>query len=243
MVILDRSDTRAPLKVWACGDWHGGSTHHDSALFVKHYERAVAERWLMLHLGDALELVTPTSRVALRGALREQIASTEDQRKGFIACLQRLEGGILLPGNHELRIDMATGLDFIATVTDAVGEKFTPLSEPGFVEIRVGRQKYTVYLHHGEGPIVNVTTLFDRIQRDTEGLDAILTGHVHASTYDPAVVDTPTGTRIIHRLRCGHYLRQPLYAKHRPIARIGAPGSWLLTLDPNEHKITPEWLQ
>ena len=242
MVVLDYAKTRAPLRIWACGDWHVSALTHDAPLFAKHFQRAVKERWPVIHVGDALEMVTPSSRVAQRGALREQTADPEEQRKALITYLKQLAGGVILPGNHEFRVDMASGLDFIASITDAVGKTFTPLSEPGFIEVRVGKQRYRFYVHHGEGPVVAVTTLFDRLQRDTEGLDAILCGHIHAGTFDPATILTPDGPRSIKRFRTGHYLRPPKYALIRPVSRIGACGSWLLTLDPVEHHIGQEWL-
>lgn len=197
---------------------------------------------MVLHIGDALEMVTATSRVAQRGALRDQTADPETQRKTLIAHLKRLKGGTILPGNHEFRIDMATGLDFMASIVDAVGSKFQAMDQPGYVAIKVGKQTYTFYKHHGEGPVAAVTTLFDRIQRDTEGIDAILCGHVHAGTFDPAIKFTPQGHRTILRFRVGHYLVAPKYALVRPVSRMGAPGSWLLTLDPNTHSIKSEWL-
>lgn len=240
---LDFRKARAPVSVWGTGDWHLSSTAHDAALFTKHFNRAVDEHWHLLHVGDGLEMVTPSSRVAQRGALNEQTALPAEQREILIGYLRKLTGkGFILAGNHELRVDMATGLDFIKTVTDAKGVSIEPLSEPGVVDILVGSQTYHVYVHHGEGPVVNPISLFDRIQRDVEGLDLILAGHIHSSTSDPAEVDTPTGARVIHRLRTGHYLKNPKYVLLRPIARRGARGSWLLTFDPHEHSVQATWL-
>jgi hypothetical protein len=241
MTTLDHARRRAPLTIWATGDWHLGSAYHDAALFRLHFGRAVRERWLVVHVGDALEMVTPTSGVAGRGALIEQIVPPEEQRQLLVAHLKQLAGGVILGGNHEFRIDAKTGLNFIRTVTDAAPH-IVPLAEPGLVRLVVGSQTYHLYVHHGEGPTVVVTTLFDRIQRDIEGVDAIVCGHVHASTLDPAVVTTPGGERVVWRLRVGHYLRQPAYAKVRPIARVGARGSWAITFGHRRHQIEPRWL-
>lgn len=127
-----------PLKVWCCGDLHIGAETHDAALFARHYARAQDEGWLVLNLGDSLELVTPTSRVAQKGALRDQIMSIEEQRQALAQYLRGLKGGILLPGNHDHRIDMATGLDFIAMMAELAGPQWQVLSHAGFV--RIGRE-------------------------------------------------------------------------------------------------------
>lgn len=243
MIILDHRKARQPLKVWLCGDWHISSISHHSALFEKHFNRAVKEQWTVMHIGDALEMVTASSKVAQRGALRDQTADPETQRQTLITHLKKLKGGTILPGNHEFRIDAVTGLDFMQSIVDAVGPSFQAMDSPGMIDVRVGKQSYVFYAHHGEGPVAAVTTLFDRLQRDTEGLDAIVCGHVHAGTFDPAIKMTPTGHRTVFRYRVGHYLLAPKYALVRPVSRIGACGSWLLTLDPNTHSITSEWLQ
>jgi hypothetical protein len=240
---LDFSASAGPVDVWGTSDWHLGSKDHDAERFERHLERAVEGGWHLLHVGDALELVTPSSRVAQRGALREQVASPEEQRKLLVAALKRLRGqGFLLPGNHEFRIDAATGLDFVASITDAVGDRIRPLDRPQRVRLLVGSQTYDVYLHHGEGPAISPTTLFDRLQRDEEGLDVILAGHIHSTTLDAASVGSPNGHRNVLRLRTGHYLVTPAYQLVKPIARRGAPGSWLLRFYADEHRIDPVWL-
>lgn len=227
---------------WATGDWHCGSAWCDTDLLTRHRQMAVDGGWGLLHVGDSLEMVTPASRVALRGALREQILDPEQQRQALIGYLRGLREGVILPGNHELRIDMMTGLDFIKSVSEAKDVHVRPLTIPQVVRIDAGRQTYHVYLHHGEGPVVSPTTLFDRIQRDVHGLDLILAGHIHASTSDPSEVETPQGPRIVHRLRAGHYLKTPPYALARPITRRGARGSWHLIFRADRHAIDAIWL-
>ena len=234
---------RGPLKVWCCGDLHIGAETHDALLFARHYARAVVEGWLMINLGDSLELVTPSSRVAQRGALREQTMTVEQQRKVLCQYLRGLAGGILLPGNHDYRVDMATGLDFTAMMAELAGPKWQVLPHAGFVRLNAGKQSYTAYCHHGEGPVVSPTSLFDRLQRDTGDLDLILAGHIHAGTFDPAFRMTPEGGKVVHRIRTGHYLKPPRYALDRPISRIGPCGSWLLTFDAKHHLIESTWLQ
>jgi hypothetical protein len=233
----------APARVWATADWHLGHVDHAADLFAAHKRQAVDEGWHLIHAGDALEMVTPASRVARRGGLTDQRFPPEEQRWLLIDTLKQIRGrGVILPGNHEFRVDMATGLDFVRSVTDAVGDRIVPMERPGRVRFVVGDQAYDLYVHHGEGPFVSPITLFDRIQRDEDGLDAILAGHVHASTFDPALVGTPQGDRVVLRIRLGHYLRPPRYQVVRPVARRGAPGSWLLTLHARTHLIEAQWL-
>lgn len=227
--------------VWATGDWHLGSAWCDRDLLDRHRQRALGGHWGLLHVGDGLEMVTPLSRVATRGALRDQILDPEQQRQLLVQYLAGFEG-FILPGNHEFRIDMATGLDFMRAITEAKGVSVRPLPLPQAVRIVAGRQEYIVYLHHGEGPVVSPTTLFDRLQRDVEGVDVILAGHIHAATSDPAEVDTPKGPRIVHRLRTGHYLKTPPYALVRPVARRGRRGSWHLIFHADRHSVTCEWM-
>jgi predicted phosphodiesterase len=236
---LDLSDKRK-AQFWVLGDTHIGSTFHLSRAFSEH--RKLLAGSYVIHVGDALELVTPVSAVAHKGALREQVLPIEEQRKLFVEFLRDFPGGVVLPGNHEFRIDAVTGLNFIQTVVDAVGKRYVVLEIPGMVHIRVGKVDYHVVVHHGEGPYVSPTTLFDRLQRDYEGADIIVAGHIHASTFDPAVVRGPRGERIVWRLRVGHYVAPPRYALVRPVTRMGAPGSWILTLSGEGKSVTAQWL-
>jgi len=196
----------------------------------------------MIHLGDALELVTPSCRIARRGGLREQTIQTEAQRQIFVGYLRDLAGGLILPGNHELRIDMETGLDFVGLVTDSTRGRFVALQEPGLITLRVGAVDYHGVLHHGEGPVVNPSALLDRLQRDTEGIDFIACGHIHQTVFHPTEVFSPSGTRTIQRFRVGHYLRRPTYAAVRPISTSGPTGAWHLTFDPRVRRIESAWL-
>jgi predicted phosphodiesterase len=236
---LDLSDKKE-VQFWVLGDTHIGSAFHLSRAFSEH-RRLLAGSYV-IHVGDALEMVTPASPIALKGALREQILSVEEQRKLFVEFLRDFPGGIVLPGNHEFRIDAVTGLNFVQTVVDAVGGKYIVLEAPGMVNIRVGEVNYYVVVHHGEGPYVSPTTLFDRLQRDYEGADIIVAGHIHSSTFDPAIVRGPKGDRIVWRIRVGHYVAPPRYALVKPVARMGAPGSWVLTLSGKEKNVSAQWL-
>jgi hypothetical protein len=228
-------------EFWATGDWHIGQAQHYAPLFDKHFQQAVSERWQLLHVGDAVEMLIWRG-VVQSARLFEQKLSPEEQREELIACLSKLAGGVYLAGTHELRVDRATGLDFVKGVAQASGGRIIPLYIPQAIEVVVGKQPYVVFLHHGEGPIVSPTTLFDRIQRDVEGVDLIIAGHIHAATFDPAVVETTRGNRTIYRLRAGHYLQMPAYQRIRPIVRWGACGSYVVKLCGNERKIDVRWL-
>lgn len=240
--VLVSARLRPPARVWVTGDWHAHHAQHASALFEAHYARAVAERWYLVHVGDALEMVTPSSRVAHKGALADQTASPEEQRQWLIDRLRRIHHGIVGPGNHETRIDFAVGINFIKSITDAEGMRVRAVEWPGFIELRVGRVTYYIYVHHGEGPTVNPFTLHDRLLMNTEAADVIVAGHIHQSANDVVVIESPHGPREVIRLRAGHYLDRPRYQMIRPLGRIGAPGSWLLTLDGDAKQIRVERL-
>jgi len=247
MIVLDYSDATEPVRGWATGDWHRWSKFHADQMFERHLQRALDEAWFLMHVGDALEMTTPTSKVMTSGAMQDQTANPEDQRKDLVRILrmfrdaapvtpQATKKGVILGGNHEFRVDSKTGLDFIASVTDAVGDAIAPMSIPGIIEIRVGQNTWWGYMHHGEGPGTNPLTLADRIQRDVQGIDFILSGHIHCDTFDPAMVVTPQGYQKVTRIRCGHYLFNPPYQMRRPTTRMAPPGSWLLTLYPDRPK-------
>jgi predicted phosphodiesterase len=245
-VITFHAQRRPVLKVWVTGDWHVGHRQHYSSLLGDHLKFAEKEKWLMLHAGDSLELVTPTSSVARRGALIDQSIPVEEQRQYLQGVLKRINAGVYLVGNHEQRIDAATGLDFVAMLASA-NPRIVPLTVPDIVCVIVGNQSYFIYLHHGEGPSVNPLTLHDRLQRDVHGVDVIVGGHIHRSTVDTVLVQTPEGVSEVLRFRAGHYLGgdtwiAPQYYLRRPVGPSGTPGSWLLTLHGKAHKIDFAWL-
>lgn len=239
---LARLRLRAPATLWVTADWHRGHVSHDTALFHEHYNAAVEGGWTIIHLGDALELVTPASRIAQRGGLAEQTVPPEEQRVELIGLLRSFRYGVIGPGNHETRVDFQSGMNFIQSIVDAKDVRVKAVPWPGFVRVEVGRVVYHLYCHHGEGPIVNPFALHDRLMMNTEGADIIVAGHSHASSSDVAEVIAPDGERSIYRLRAGHYLRAPQYALRRPITRLGARGSWAVTLDGKCRQITTRWL-
>lgn len=242
MIRIDLRDAKSPQKFWATGDWHIGHEDHAEDLFRAHLERAVREGWHLLHVGDSMEMVIPASKLTTSGAMSEQKMSPEEQRKELISILKRLKGkGVMLPGNHERRIDKATGMNFVSMILQSFNN-IVPMEDPGMVQILVGSQRYNVVMHHGEGPVVSPITLLDRLQRDYEDADLIIAGHIHAGTFDPAYKVTSKDGRTVLRLRVGHYLMNPRYAIERPIARIGAPGSWLLVMHHDRKLIEPQWM-
>jgi hypothetical protein len=229
------------VTLWVTGDWHLGHQRHLADLFRRHFQAAVTRRYPTIHVGDGVENVIPASGVARKGGLAEQALPPEEQRLLLIQHLQQLARVVYLRGNHERRDDVVTGKDFVAMVSALAGRHVTALRTPGIVTVQAGRQTYRFYVHHGEGPTVNPYTLLDRIQRDTDGLDGILAGHIHTGAVQMAQKITPDGPRTILRLRVGHYLAVPEYALERPVAPVGAPGSWLLHLDCRAHRVRPEW--
>lgn len=229
-------------KAWLTGDWHLGNKHHDTSLFTSHFDQALAENWGLIHTGDALEMVTVSAGVAQKGAMRDQFLDPKEQRALLKSILSKFSApGVILPGNHEFRIDAKTGLDFIADVCEGVSN-IHALEIPSIVAVKARKHIYHLYLHHGEGPAVSPVTLFDRLQRDVEGIDIIAAGHIHCSTFDPAHVEGLAGERTVHRIRVGHYLKPAPYTLVRPVARRGARGSWLLEFGTEERWIRPTWL-
>jgi len=237
---IDRSDIEEDLVGWGTGDWHGGSRFHDEVTFEKHWAWAVDAKAVLFHVGDALEMTTITSKVASKGALLDQVWTTEQQREWAIMRLSHMDDGVFLAGNHEQRIDNTTGLNFAKSLAE--NTKVKPLDVPGFVRVLVGDQQYNVLMHHGEGPAANPATLANRLQSIYEGADLVLAGHIHSADSNPVEMRTVDGPRHVQRLRVGHYLDFPPYVMRRPTTTLSPVGSWRLRFRHDIHRIETEWM-
>lgn len=224
------------------GDWHVGAKGCEEELLDKHLARARKMGLRVVLLGDELENVTQDSSVAEKGALWTQTRHPHDQYKEIVKRkLKGLHVDAVLRGNHENRTLARTSFDLAGLIADAVGGH--NLEDGGFLRYRVGKQTYTLYLHHGEGGSTNPVTTFDRLFLQNEGEDIIAAGHSHDLLVHPFRVNVPKGARLVWYLRTGTYLCEADYAERRPSSRRRVSGSIVVWLESTRHRITPElWL-
>lgn len=227
-------------------DLHIGHRNFDRELFEAHREAALKARARVIFMGDALEAVTTGSKVANLGGQYEQTMSVGEQEDAFIDYMAGLRVLALIPGNHERRVTRVTGTCPLRNVARAIAaQQHYPCEHRNhgtFVDIRLGRQRYLMVAHHGEG---GPTTFFRYLMRDYPGADVYCGGHTHELGDREAFVNDHRtgGMRRVRLVRTGNYLPDPSYAKDRPPTdHIPATGSFLMTLRPDRHHVSLERL-
>ena len=242
-VTIDCNSTR-PAAFWLLSDVHFGHVAHDSELFQRHRALAKAARARILFLGDALESVNTSSKVAQVGGHFEQVGTIGDQRRQFEEAVKGFRTIVVIDGNHERRIVKETGESplEVAAANISRQQRYPCHYFPHgvFVTINLGSQTYTLVLHHGEG---GGTTFFKHLARDYSGADLYAGGHSHALMQEETLVHRPHGTERVLNVRTGSYLKLPSYAWDKPMSGpIPPTGSWLLWLRPDRFQMTLEKL-
>lgn len=237
-------DTTRPLPLWILSDLHIGHVAFDEELFLSHLALAKQARAKVLFLGDALEAVNTSSKVNQLGGHFEQVGTIGDQRRRFQDYMKGLRVLAILDGNHERRLVRESGESPLEVAAENIArqQKYPcPWRAHGsFVNIRVGAQKYSIVIHHGEG---GPTTFFRHLHRDFQGADLYAGGHTHGLSQEEMFVHTATGPRRVINVRSGSYLAFPSYAADKPTSGgIPATGSWLLWLRPDRLSMTLEKL-
>lgn len=229
---------------WLLGDVHWGHKDFDEDLFESHRQLALAARARVLFLGDALEAVTTGSKVSNLGGQFDQTCSIGEQEDMFLDAMKGFNVLATVQGNHEARVEKVTGTSPFKNLNRLLAaQQKKPcafLKHGGFVNIKLGRERYSVMIHHGEG---GVSTLFRYLARDFPGADVYAAGHNHSLSHEEFFTHTPTGHKRVMCVRTGSYLHMPAYTRPRPYTGgIPATGSWLLWLWPDRRRIKLEKL-
>lgn len=245
MTINLQIEAKRPQAFWLLSDIHIGHTAFDKAKFERDRAKALQARARVLMLGDALEAVTAGSKVANVGAFFDQVAPIWQQREWFVEYMQGFRVLAIIPGNHERRVIKATSECPLERAAEQISrQQHYPcayVNQSTHVRIKLGRQRYGVHIHHGEG---GPTTMQRYNMRDFPGGDVYAAGHTHELKRDETFVhDINDGLRRVHRVRTGSYLHLPSYAADKPPTdAIPATGSWLMWLRPDRHEIRFETL-
>lgn len=235
-------DSKRPIAVWLLSDLHIGHKAFDQELFDRHREAAKRARARVLFLGDALEAVTTGSKVANLGGHFDQIGSIGEQADQFVEYMKGFRVLSTVEGNHERRVTRTTGRSPLHDINkDLARQQRYPCGffpHGGFVRITVGKQRYTLVVHHGEG---GPTTFFRSLMKDFIGADAYFGGHTHQLSTEEVLVHTADGPKRVLTARTGSYLHLPAYACDKPSTYgVPATGSWLLWLRPDRKQLTLE---
>lgn len=221
-------------KVWLVGDVQWGHIDVDKTKFKSHLKRAREEGWRVVSIGDLVENVSMSSKVARYGALHEQesedgVPTLNKQMREMLELLRGLPIDGHVTGNHESR-SLSAAFDPAMAMADAFGCLY--LEDGGFVVYHTSGGPVPIFVHHGEGPVVSPVTLFDRLERNHPGCAVYAAGHTHHLLAQAITVATWQGMKPVWRVRTGSYLRYPRYATRRPIIPSSETGSALLTISP-----------
>lgn len=166
------------LELVALSDLHVGAHAADLAGLKAVIEgvRTTAHRYVVL-IGD----LTNAALAHSKSNIYEETLHPQQELDLLKTLLTPIQDKILamVPGNHEERIWRTAGID----VSQILAEKFNiPYSPTAMLlELPVGSQTYSVYLHHGTGG-GRTTTRFEGNHRFSQIVDADLyiSGHIHS---------------------------------------------------------------
>lgn len=208
-----------PRCIALIGDVHVGARTMDLDKFTEHLKLVKKEKGGIVFMGDALENVTSSSKVAQAGAVFEQFnpdgASPISWQ--FDAFLELMKGHRvlgMLNGNHEERI-RREGLDITGLLADRLGAKNLGV----LASIKMGKGSFLV--SHGEG--AGGKHLEYRM-RDYGFHDVVAGGHNHQLSAHVIKQMDKTG----YLIRTGSYLRTARYAMTRQYSSANSPTGCVL---------------
>jgi len=229
---------RGPHRIWLVSDIHIGASEHDFHMWNAHLARAREERWRLLCLGDAFEMVGLSDRVAQYGALWEQEKPPPAQIREAVAAFQSVIFDAACEGNHDWRMARAHGVSaWDDIVLPQIRSKRSPakyLGDGGYLRYLWGDNTFVICVQHGEGPVVNPLTTLYRMMLVWPDADVYAAGHTHNLLVEHVSQETLGGPVPKLCIRTGTYLGFARYAKRRLYGKPPTPrGSVLLTLEPD----------
>lgn len=216
------------LRVYPIGDLHVGSPAHDGKkldewlAFVERSPNAS-----MLNTGDNINAAVVGSKsdvYAEQMTVGDALERLEDKLRP-LADAGRLDA--LGEGNHEARVQRATGIDPMALVARHLGVDHWAAS--ALVVYHVGDVEYRVHVRHGTGNSPASTAAVTKAAQVVSNADLHVTGHTHRQQLILEDVFAYEKGRVERRSRryvtSGSFTKYERYAAERGYApsHLGAP--------------------
>ena len=204
-------------KIAFLGDFHIGNPETDEGLIRSELDKAVKEGAKIVIMGDMIE---NASKYSIGAGVYEQTMHPQDQIDRIIELLKPYSSEIIgiLKGNHESRAEKHMGIDPAKLIADRLGVPYFGYDAP--MEIKVGDQKYYVYVAHGSGGASTKSGKMRTVEKWAKiypDMDAYVSGHHHdRMIWEERVYRTKKGkleegTR--YYVITGAYMEQPEYAR------------------------------
>lgn len=222
-------------KIWFASDIHYGHESHDFDIFKKYLDKANKEKWHIVLGGDLVETAIP---IHLQQTMFSQNVDVTSQFEDIYELFRPLKDKIIVSvaGNHEDRIYRYTGFDASKALADKLGALYMPVG--GYVNIKFGKQIYTLAVFHGSGGSSDPRKQCQRAMSVFGDADIVAIGHNHMIYAEKflqyKVTDGVRRTQCTLALRTGSFLKYATYAQigFMPLSRVGSP---VVTIYKNEH--------
>ena len=226
-------------QIMPIGDIQLGSPTCDEELLKEKIQQCLQKKIYVIGMGDWAESGT---RSSVGAAVYEQILNPQAQIDKLVKLFTPLaEAGLLLyilAGNHEQRISDSMGIDTAQLIAKLLSVPY--LGYCAFVNLIVGKEKYSVYSTHGTS---NAAQVYGKIKAATDIAkiqDAEITLYAHThGLFDYSelkyISDDETIDR--HIILTGSFLKyKGSYAEKKglPPARLGTA---LINLYGKKHQI------
>ena len=210
VVIWDFRD-RDELDTFWFSDVHLGHHACDEDHFKRNVDMVGENDMPVMDLGDLIENST---RDSVGSGVYDQVEIAEAQMARAVEMYQPIKGLIqgMHPGNHEMRTYNKSGVNLTRFMARELG---VPYVGAGTMHlIRVGKQTYTGYSHHGGSGATTVGGKLNAMKRPAGFIDAdfIINGHLHDclhNSMDTFYLDLRSKTvksRTKHLIQNGAYL-------------------------------------
>lgn len=220
---------REELYLYPLGDVHIGATHHAAARWQEWLDYLLtAENAVMVGTGDFLNCALKNSKSE---AYDEEatVGQSRDRLWDQLTPLAKSRKiNLLMPGNHEDRVYIATGDCPIAVVAKALD---IPYARDAVVLIyNVGEVTYEVYVRHGTGG-GEIGARANRLAKQARTIvsDVYISGHSHSQLVFQQDLFVVREGRAVRRrqlfVSSGSFVGYEGYAAKRGMAptKIGAP--------------------
>jgi hypothetical protein len=229
------------LEILLISDVHLGHRCCDEDMFMCNIDLVLKRKMHVADLGDLIENAT---RDSIGAGVYDQKAIAETQMQRAVELYNPIRDliQVMYPGNHELRTYDKSGVNLTKLMAKELGTKYGGLG--GFNTVKVGNQKYTMYLSHGGSGATTVGGKIAAMMRLGQTIDAEVLGqgHVHDTIYHSReMLQTDMKGEITkkkqHLIVNGAYLNWwGSYAQVKAYP-IGNKGSAKITFYGEEHKI------
>lgn len=250
-----------PIDVYPIADVHLGAVEHAEAKWREFIKKVLEEKAYIILAGDLLNNATRGTRFA--NPFDEVLRPREAKRRMVEYLKPLAESGrilVVVSGNHEQRTNRDSDQDLTYDICAKLNIEHLYRENFAAMNIGVGKRKnedksvssYNFFITHGTGGGIYTGAAVTRDERFggvIDGLDCLITGHVHKGFVDkPAkiVIDSRNRTVAMKSyvvVSCVPWLNYGGYAARAQLlpAQICDPQRLTLTADRNNKRIITTW--